>query len=98
MFAAGHPGRSEPRKDETDTMPRFAVFIHDPASVEEFVGLARIDTEADDEAGAVERAVALHSEFGGSPFTRVDVALCARLPETELSHLRSERRTLPRWF
>jgi hypothetical protein len=88
---------SEPRKDETDTVPRFAVFIHDPTTVEEFIGLARIDTEADDEDGACERAVTLHSEFARAPFTRGDVALCARLPETDLSHPATAR-TLPRWF
>lgn len=63
-------------------MARFAVFITDPASVEEFVGLARIDTEADIESDACERAIRLYSEFSDVQFTVEDVALCALLPET----------------
>jgi hypothetical protein len=59
---------------------KFAVFIRDPESVEEFVGLARIDTEADDEGHARERAVTLLSESSERDFTDEDVALCARLP------------------
>ena len=59
---------------------RFAVFIRDPESVEEFVGLARIDTEAEDEGHARERAISLLSESSERDFTDEDVALCARLP------------------
>ena len=62
-------------------MARFAVFITDPVSVEEFVGLARIDTEAHDERDACERAVRLHSDFSDVEFTEEDVAFCALLPE-----------------
>ena len=57
---------------------KFAVFIRDEESAEEFVGLARIDTEADDEEAACDRAVALHAEHSDRPFDRSDVALCAR--------------------
>jgi hypothetical protein len=66
-------------------MACFAVFITDPVSVEEFVGLARIDTEADEEGDACERAVRLHSEFSDAQFTVDDVALCALLPETAVT-------------
>jgi hypothetical protein len=58
---------------------RFAVFIRDEESTEEFVGLARIDTEAEDEEAACERALTLHAEYSERPFHRGDVALCARL-------------------
>lgn len=58
---------------------RFAVFIRDEESTEEFDGLARIDTEAEDEDTACERAITLHAEFCERPFDRGDVALCARL-------------------
>ncbi len=57
---------------------RFAVFIRDEESTEEFVGLARIDTEADDEHHARERTVALGEASGGT-ITDEDVALCAEL-------------------
>jgi hypothetical protein len=58
---------------------RFAVFIRDEGSTEEFVGLARIDTEAEDEDTACERAVTLHAEYSERPVDREDVALCAKL-------------------
>lgn len=58
---------------------KFAVFIHDEESTEEFVGLARIDTEADDERHARERAVAFLGEASGGTFTDRDVAMCAEL-------------------
>jgi len=59
---------------------RFAVFIHDKKSAtEEFVGLARIDTEAEDAEAACERAAGLHSQFSRANFTVEDVALCAQL-------------------
>jgi hypothetical protein len=61
-------------------VPRFAIFIRDEDSTEEFVGLARIDTEADDEEAACERAITLHAEFSERPCDRADVALCAKLP------------------
>ena len=61
-------------------MPRYAVFIKDEESTEEFVGLARIDTEGADEEDACERAISLHAEFSERPFDRADVALCAKLP------------------
>jgi hypothetical protein len=66
--------------------------------MEEFVGLTRIDTEADDEGDACERAVASNSEFGSAPLKRGDVAHRARLPQTGLTHPTPEQRTLPRWF
>jgi hypothetical protein len=65
-------------------LQRFAVFIRDPTSTGEFAGLTRIDTEAEDEAAASDRAVRLYNSFGasgGGPFTDEDVALCARLSD-----------------
>ena len=59
---------------------RFAVFIRDEETTEEFVGLARIDTEATDDEAACERAVTLHAKHREPPFDRGDVALCAKLP------------------
>jgi hypothetical protein len=59
---------------------RFAVFIRDEETTDEFVGLARIDTEGADEDEACERAITLHAEFSERPFDRGDVALCAKLP------------------
>ena len=62
-------------------MPRYAVFIRDAESVEEFVALARIDTEAEGEYRAEKRALLLHVENTQRRFVPDDVALCARLPE-----------------
>jgi hypothetical protein len=79
-------------------LQRFAVFIRDPASVEEFVGLARIDTEAEDEEGACERALALHAEISEAPFDSDDVALCARLAKPGLSNAAAVRPVFPRSY
>jgi hypothetical protein len=81
----------ETEKGAGGELQRFAVFIRDPASVEEFVGLARIDTEAEDEAGACERALTLHAEFSEAPIDNDDVALCARLAKTGLSNATAVR-------
>jgi hypothetical protein len=64
---------------------RFAVFIADPDAVEEFVGLARVDTEAADEDAAAERAVARYSEFSERTYTVADVKLVARVAEVMAS-------------
>jgi hypothetical protein len=58
-------------------MQRFVIYIKDEESLEELVGLARIDTEAEDEGQATERAVRLHTEHTGRDFAAHDVALCA---------------------
>jgi hypothetical protein len=78
---------------------RFVVFIRDEASTEEFIGLARIDTEAEDEEAACDRAVTLHAEHSERPFDRGDVALCARLsPQIVMrSCWVSDERTKGRW-
>ena len=65
-----------------EVIVKYAVFIRDDESTEEFVGLARIDTEADDEPHARDRAVALLGEASGATFTAEDVALCAELAPT----------------
>lgn len=66
-------------------LKRFAVFIADPDAVEEFVGLARIDTEATDEDEAADRAVFLYSEFSDRTYTVADVRLIARVAEVVAS-------------
>jgi hypothetical protein len=64
---------------------RFAVFIADPDAVEEFVGLARVDTEAADEDAAAAGAVARYSEFSDRTYTVADVKLVARVAEVVAS-------------
>jgi hypothetical protein len=64
---------------------RFAVLIADPRAVEEFVGLARVDTEAPDEDVAAERAVRLYSEFSEQAYGVADVRLVARVAEVVAS-------------
>jgi hypothetical protein len=64
---------------------RFAVLIADPRAVEEFVGLARVDTEASDEDVAAERAVRLYSEFSERAYTVADVRPVAHIAEVASS-------------
>jgi hypothetical protein len=66
-------------------LKRFAVFIADPEAVEEFVGLARVDTEASDEDAAAARAVARYSEFSTRTYTVADVKLVAPVAEVVAS-------------
>lgn len=63
-------------------MQQYAVFIHDPESVGEFIGLARVDTEADDSGAAAEKAIHLHGQWAQRSFSPDDVALVAQVAST----------------
>jgi hypothetical protein len=60
-------------------MTRFSIFIRDPGVTKPYVGVARVEVDAEDEAGARTKAVQTYDRVATGNFTDADVQFAAQI-------------------